>query len=326
MTADDEMPSGPRAQLDDSPIFEQLMQAGRGEEPPPELAERVLGGIEYRSRLVQLAPAAPAAGHRGWGTPSLVVVSAAIAAGVTLWLSRGDTPPPIVAEASPALGSAQVATSKPSGSAARPQPAADPCLARHVASGGAPLLDDFEDGDDAILGVEQRVGFWRWVREFDAPGTAPALIGLPRPGASPKNKLAVHVKGARLSDWGATIDFRFIPACYDASAYAGIAFQARGPGRIYLAPREVNVIPVTEGGLCEVDCHNAHVVKVELTDQWRDVVVRWEEVRQRGIGKPPLDPSRLHGIAFLVRPEDTPYDVWLDQVRFVPKAGGGANP
>ncbi|HYO97753.1 MAG TPA: hypothetical protein VER33_24770 [Polyangiaceae bacterium] len=325
MTADDDKPSGPRVQLDESQLFEQLMEAGRQEEPPQDLAERVLGGLQYRSRLVELAPVAPSGGHRGWGTPSLLVFGAAMAAGVTLWLSRGDDPPPIVAEATPALGSAQAA---PSGSVAwgAAQPAADPCLARHVASGSAPLLDDFEDGDDAILGLEQRVGFWRWVREFDAPGTAPALIGLPRPSPTPKNKLAVHVKGARLSDWGATIDFRFIPACYDASAYAGIAFQARGPGRIYLAPREVNVIPVAEGGLCDVDCHNAHVAKVELTDQWRDVVVRWDDLRQRGIGKPPLDPSRLHGIAFLVRPEDTPYDVWLDQVRFVPKDGSGASP
>jgi hypothetical protein len=47
--------------------------------------------------------------------------------------------------------------------------------------------------------------------------------------------------------------------------------------------------------------------------------VRWEQTRQRGKGKPALDPSSLNSIAFLVRPEDTPYDVWLDDVRFVPR-------
>jgi hypothetical protein len=34
---------------------------------------------------------------------------------------------------------------------------------------------------------------------------------------------------------------------------------------------------------------------------------------------PPLDASRLQSVAFLIRPEDTPYDVWLDDVRFLVK-------
>ena len=30
-----------------------------------------------------------------------------------------------------------------------------------------------------------------------------------------------------------------------------------------------------------------------------------------------LDPSKLNSLAFLIRPEDTPYDVWIDDLRFV---------
>jgi hypothetical protein len=40
-------------------------------------------------------------------------------------------------------------------------------------------------------------------------------------------------------------------------------------------------------------------------------------LRQRGIDTPPIDMSRLHSLALLIRPEDTPYDVWIDDIRFL---------
>ena len=109
------------------------------------------------------------------------------------------------------------------------------------------------------------------------------------------------------------------PMDLTASAYAGVAFQARGSTRIYVAPREVSVIPVAEGGLCEKDCHNSHVLQVELEPRWKKYEVRFDQVEQRGYDKPKLDPTRLHSLAFLIRPEDTPYDVWLDDVEFLPR-------
>jgi hypothetical protein len=77
------------------------------------------------------------------------------------------------------------------------------------------------------------------------------------------------------------------------------------------------VIPIAEGGTCEHDCHNPHVAKIDLDAAWHVYQVRWTDARQRGMGKSPLDPQRLNSIAFLIRPEDTPYDVWLDEVRFI---------
>ena len=132
-------------------------------------------------------------------------------------------------------------------------------------------------------------GFWRWVRETDAPGSAPAALPIPRPGGTAKNLLALRVKGGKLVDWGAALEFTFSPSCYDASRYLGIAFEARGPGRIYFSPRQSAVIPRAEGGTCDSDCHNPHVAKIELDRSWRTFEVRWSEVRQRGSAKPPLD-------------------------------------
>jgi hypothetical protein len=246
-----------------------------------------------------------------------------LAAGVLLgvWIRKPSADLPIMAEHAPSASKASAAPAgAPPALRALPQAASqasDPCLALAPSAGSEPSIDDFEDGDDAVRSLEGRAGFWRWAREIDAPGTAPALIPVPRADATRANRLAQHVKGGQLMDWGATIEFDFRPACYDASKYVGVSFQARGPGRIYVAPRERSVIPIAEGGSCESDCHNPHVAKIELESAWRTYQVRWSELRQRGIGKPPLDARRLHSLAFLIRPEDTPYDVWLDDVRFL---------
>lgn len=296
------------ATADERAFFDFVLGAGRGETAPPNLGERVLARVAYRERLAQHARPRRS---RQRATIAALSVGLAVAAAFAIAPRFREPPPPIAAEQPPA-------------SAAVPAPASkrvvpDPCRERRSAPGLAPLIDDFEDGDDAIASLEERAGFWRWPREIDAPGTAPALIPSPRPEPTPESRLAIHVKGGELVDWGATVEFTFRPACYDASKYAGIAFAARGPGRIYVAAREPAVIPIAEGGTCEVDCHNPHVMKIDLDAGFRNYEVRWEQTRQRGKAKPALDPSRLNSIAFLVRPEDTPYDVWLDDVRFIPR-------
>ncbi|MEI9937630.1 MAG: hypothetical protein WDO69_10465 [Pseudomonadota bacterium] len=300
---------------DERRAFERLLDAARDEAPPPELGPRVLEQLAYRTRLEHIAVVPRRRGYRAaaWSVGLL-------AAGVLLGVSirKPSTDAPIAAEHSASAGKVPLppAAAAPSAQKLAP-PANDPCLSREPVAGTQPLIDDFEDGDDAIRPLEGRVGFWRWAREIDAPRSAPALIPVPRPEATRANRLAQHVKGGQLVDWGATVEFDFRPACYDASNYAGVSFQARGPGRIYIAPRERSVIPVAEGGSCETDCYNPHVAKIELESTWRTYQVRWSELRQRGIGKPALDARHLHSLAFLIRPEDTPYDVWLDDVRFL---------
>lgn len=303
MTNDDR-PSRPDTGMDPEQraFYEFVLDAGRRDTAPEDLGARLLERIDHRSRIELYA--AEARPRRRVLISAVCILLAAAAA--ALLVRRLKEPV------------SKIAAERPAASSGRPKtPVPDPCRSRISAPGGEPVIDDFEDGDDAIARLEQRVAFWRWAREIDAPGTAPALIPVPHPEATPDNRLAIHVKGGQLLDWGAAVEFTFRPACYDASGYAGIAFRARGPGRIYVAPREPAVIPIAEGGTCELDCHNPHVIKVDLDETFRSYDVRWEQMRMRGLGKPPLDPSRLNSLAFLVRPEDTPYDVWLDDVRFI---------
>jgi hypothetical protein len=304
----------PDLNSDELSSVNELVAAARMERPDAALSERVLQGVAYRSALASAAASAahPISTRR---RSFLAMGALAAAAACTLfWLHRSATPPKI--------GILPERTTAPSAAVAQagaPQPAVDPCVERRVAEGHQPVIDDFEDGDDEVMRLEGRSGLWRWVRDTDAAGTAPALLPIPRPNASAGNRMALHVKGGRLMEWGAVVEFNFVPPCYDASAYRGISFQAKGPGRLFVAPREVGVIPVANGGACVQDCHNAHVQKIELGSQWKAYEVLWTDVAQRGYSKPALDPSRLNSLAFQIHPEDTPYDIWLDQVRFLPR-------
>jgi hypothetical protein len=296
-------------------FLEVMKAAARSEASPSQLAERVLENVAYRLRLeAPLAARAPARARRARllaaGCTGLAVAAAA-------WLF--GRPPSSTSRIAAERSDRAPASAATPASARTSVLLPEPCRERVAAGGSSPLLDDFEDGDDALAPLEQRAGFWRWARESDAPGTAPALIPVPRADGNGRNKLALHVKGGRLFDWGATVEVNFRPPCYDASRYVGIKLQARGPGRVFVALREMGVIPLAEGGSCQRDCHNPHVAKLELSSDWRSYEVRWADLRQRGVDTPALDASRLHSVAFLIRAEDTPYDVWLDDVRFVPK-------
>ncbi len=209
---------------------------------------------------------------------------------------------------------------------ARPVPAAstvaiparsDPCAAHVRAAGTEPQIDDFEDGNPLIGAFENRVGLWNIFEDTDAPGSFHALTPALLPHPSRGNRYALHVMGAELLNWGAVIQFAFQPSCYDASVYSGVTFRAKGPGRVFVGMDEINVVPIEYGGTCTKDCYNRHQKKVDLTARWQTYTVNWNEMRQRGYDTPALDPSRVNGLSFLVQSGDTPYDFWVDDVRFV---------
>jgi len=205
----------------------------------------------------------------------------------------------------------------PAVSARLAQPLRDPCSVLVRAAGRDPLIDDFEDGNPFLAQVEDRVGIWAHFKDSDPAGSfntiAPNKLELP----TRNNRFALHMSGGELLNWGAVVQFSFQPTCYDVSAYAGITFRARGPGRLYVGMREVSVVPTEYGGTCTRDCYNTHQKKVDLTARWQTYSVLWREMRQRGYETKPLDPGRVNGLGFLVQASDTPYDVWIDDVKFV---------
>ncbi len=157
-----------------------------------------------------------------------------------------------------------------------PPPAAplfdDPCRSAVRAGGDSPLVDDFEDGNELVALREARNGYWIALSDTDPEDAEPILLPSLRPDASPGNRYGLHLAGVRHRKWGASVQVELGPACYDASAYSGIAVDARGPGRLYAGIRSVDAVPVARGGTCTEDCYRSHLSAVTLESGWKTYV------------------------------------------------------
>jgi hypothetical protein len=196
-------------------------------------------------------------------------------------------------------------------------PVPDPCWTPVRALGADPMIDDFEDGNEGIYQVESRNGYWALFEDTGKDAGAPFLKPGIRPEATETNRFALHAAGPKLYGWGASLQVRFGPACYDVSAYRGIAFMARGAGRMRVAVGEVWTIPARWGGTCTHDCYDLATSAVRLGDRWETYKIRWDEFTRPSDPKLALDPTRVQTLSFVWQPPDTPYDVWIDDVRFL---------
>jgi hypothetical protein len=245
----------------------------------------------------------------------------ALAAGVALFLRAPKQAPPLVAEPPPSHSVHAVPA--PSASLEAPSPLA-PCSPVVVASGRDPMIDDFEDGDSRLLKLDKRAG--NWVTFAD--GTAQQLprlgvaFGANRiPGGRGESQFGLHTSGGTFKQWGTVLSAELSPRrCYDASAYAGVAFWARGKARLRVGVKMTQVVAEEFGGSCLKDCFDGHSAERTLTKDWQRFEVRWEELAQKGFGPVlPFDPHSLFAIEFAVPANRPPFDYWLDDVAFLPR-------
>jgi hypothetical protein len=193
-----------------------------------------------------------------------------------------------------------------------------------AATGSAPLLDDMEDQNARILLNDGRSGSWSLFSDGTGqvkPQAGGVLHPSRIPGSRGKSRFALHASGGRFTDWGLNVSAELSPRnCYDASVYAGVQFWARGKGRIQVGARMMDVVEVAFGGLCTKDCYNVHKANVDLGPAWAHHVVRWPDLEQ-GVypGRVEFDAARLQSIDFGVYSADTPFDVWIDDVSFLPR-------
>lgn len=189
-----------------------------------------------------------------------------------------------------------------------------------IATGGSSLLDDFEDGDVMTLPVEGRSGVWYSFTD----GT---LGSLQMAISADENGRALHLSGGGFSEWGAAAGVGVAwssekqKLCsYDASAYAGIRFRARGN-----APLRVNVqtratTESEQGGDCVGGdaCFDQHGRTLRLTPTFRDYELDFCRLTPFGWGgtKAPFDPTEIVSLSFLVQSVEG-FDVWVDDVGFV---------
>lgn len=291
---------------------EALIEAARRDGPPGDLEKRVLGAAMMRRRQVVRRRAA-------WVGGSLLAAAAALFA-----LGRPDEAPPL--DVAPEPSDPRYGTQEDTA----PAPAPRPCEAPVVAQGTHPLIDDFEHQDPQSPAFDGRRGFWQYVTDLNDDPDADlsyAPTRLPKGEARPNDERAMHIEAGLLRDWGASLEYLFEPdSCYDASAYAGLKFRAKGPLRVKVAARQVDVIPTEFGGTCEGECYVSHLAALSLKDGWHTYELPWEEFRRRGYDSKPLDPKRLHSLQIQVESEDTPFELWVDDFGFLERPRAELDP
>lgn len=314
---------------DSQSLAASLLRSAKLDQPSDAARESAL-----RSGLEALRP--NAAGAAGTARPrsragATMAAALALVAAVALYArsQRGSGPdhdPELRAEtpAQSASGktSAQLAEARTSHSSPAPPPTAKkPCPEVVVASGSAPLIDDWEHSGAALLRNDGRAGAWLTFDDGTAKQNFPngaQLIAATVQGG--RSRHALHLRGGRFTDWGVVFGSDFANgACYDASAYAGIEFWAKGPARILVGVQIIDIQSPKFGGFCEKDnCYNSHRKTIELDRTWKRYDVRWEELEQkRPEGIVPFDVRRMRFLEFAVWKEDTPFDIWLDDVSFI---------
>ncbi len=189
-------------------------------------------------------------------------------------------------------------------------------------SGPRVLIDDIEDGDTSILANDGRKGAW-YAYDDGTAGTRtdPEVKSIAR-GAS---KSAMCISGQGFTGYGGGIAFDLNDAggdreLYDASAYTGFSFWARGLP-VQFRAMVVDRYSDPAGGVCS-GCYDPFQAPFTPTDAWEQYTFSWKDLKQQGYGdmQPNVCALQLFQIQFQWS-GSAPFELCLDDVAFTTAAG-----
>jgi hypothetical protein len=194
------------------------------------------------------------------------------------------------------------------------------------------MIDDLEDNDNLILMMGGRQGPWH---TFNSGGGTqqPSGAFLPEGGGADQTLYAVHTSGNGFTFGGVGFDLNnpepSVPespqsAVFDASAWDGIVFYAKGTASLRVEFPIESLVPTERGGSCsggDAGCWNVHGKRVgAIAADWTEYRVSFAELeREQGGNDPPFNPSALQSISF--KHEGADFDFWVDEIRFYKDAG-----
>ncbi len=205
-----------------------------------------------------------------------------------------------------------------------------------VGDGTAFVIDDLEDDDKEIAKSDGRASAWFYESDGTPTGMlTPTLADLgPVAGGADGTAQAIHVNGDGFTTWGIVLGVGLnesmgLRCPYDASAYGGISFYAKGGGKIRFALAESAIYPAALGGTCvspkDAECFSTHGVELALTADWKKYDIAWTDVKQGNWGlQAALDPKTIMLVQFAASNENMPYDFWIDELSFL-EAGAKGN-
>jgi hypothetical protein len=187
------------------------------------------------------------------------------------------------------------------------------------------MIDDFEDGDGALVPSSGRQGYWYVFNDATNGGTqTPASdMVLPQAGGAAGTNMAMHTTGSGFTVWGAGLGIDLnnlggmpsIKMIWDASEFTGVVLMAKGSGQIRASVQIEATVPVAEGGSCDVDC-DPHGKVLLLTNQWQQFTLPFDQLTQEGWGTPAAwDAATVVGIQLKVG-ANANFDFWVDEVGF----------
>lgn len=191
------------------------------------------------------------------------------------------------------------------------------------------IIDDLEDGDPLIFAAGGRRGAWYTYNDAsEGAEQLPPAPFVPTEGGPGTSLYMAQTSGSGFSEWGAGLGVDLnnegdpdggdgMRMTYDASAYQGIVFHARGTTPIRVKLLIDAIVPEAAGGSCVAEkCEDAHGKIITLTDEWVQYTVDFDEAFQEGWGEAAdFDPGTLLSVQFQVDP-NTDFDFALDQVGF----------
>ena len=200
--------------------------------------------------------------------------------------------------------------------------------------GSLALIDDFDDGDSVAAFEPNREAYWFTIHD-DTSGTITPPADFAPVAGGLRGSLGAHISVEGYSAWGAAlivnISYKAALHCpYNASAFKGLRFVARGRGAVRVQAAMPGVIDKEYGGTCDPAqgqiCNDGHGSFVMLTDDYRVFELPWSDFQQRNYGTPvAFEPKTIMAVQFEFEAAKLPIDFWLDDLAFwdgVPAIGG----
>lgn len=181
------------------------------------------------------------------------------------------------------------------------------------------IIDDFETAGDFIRVQADRGGEWVF---YDDGSGGEQQVTRPNDGSG-----VLRVESSGFSIWGSGFGTLLSPdssassVCpYDASNYDGIAFRARGEGRVRVRLAMPENMPVADGGTCtkpDQQCYDWPGAWVQLSPQWASYSLPFCVLQPENWSGEALtlDASKLAGLHFQLSGEA---DMFIDDLAFLP--------
>lgn len=197
------------------------------------------------------------------------------------------------------------------------------------------VIDDLEDRDNAVSKVSGRTGFWFTYLDTlgstitpapDKTGTSPLM---PSTTSCHGGMACVAVSGTTGASDAATNKYPFAgvgfdfsnvkKSCpYNASAYSGVRFWARGAASVRIKVVTAAVADAASGGSCATSCNDAFGMNTTLTAAWSEVSVPFATpmIAQEGWGAmATFDKATLLAVQIQITSGQT-FDLAFDDIAF----------